>query len=665
MFDDQGCWIDNKDGIKHIVVNYFHTLFMGSNSTSLPSYWPNLFPRLAHNALTDLNLAVTGEEIKNALFSIGSLKAPGPDGFPAMFYQKCWDTCETEIINMVQSTFLTATLPDHINQTLISLVPKTDNPTTMASLLPISLCNTIYKSISKIIVGRIRPLLKDIISPAQTSFVPGRQISDNVLIVQEVLNLFRRTKGKKGYIAWKVDLSKAYDRISWKFILDVLWEVGFRGRILELIKQCISTVEYQALVNGEKTEKILPRSGLRQGDPLSPYLFVLCMEKLSQLIDVCVDANQWKPVRVSRNGPRISHVFFADDLILFAEANVENAQLMRRCVDSFCEISGQRVSYEKSCVYVSSNIGRMVANQLADMCGSPLTSDLGKYLGVPLIHKRITRNTYNYLLDKVSTRLASWKARTLSLAGRLTLIKSVTSSIPIYVMQTTKLPASICDELDQFNRNFLWGHTEDNKTVHLVKWSTVTKPKAYGGLGIRDTRMMNQALLAKIGWRLIHNKEMLWARVLESKYLSRSTLHEGPRCVKGSDSVTWKGVCHGINLLNEGLQWRVGRGDKIRFWSDCWAPIGNLKTYALNPDLSGEENLTISMFLKDYGWDEDELAKILPRDVISSLLPIYAGRLSSLEDKCIWGMNKNGEFSVRSAACMGIDNHEDWKWKFI
>lgn len=283
-------------------------------------------------------------------------------------------------------------------------------------------------------MNRIRPLLQKLISPTQTSFVRGRQISDNVIIVQEVLNLFRRAKGRKGFIAWNVDLSKAYDRISWKYILDVLWEIGLRGRIYEIIRQCISTVGYQIVMNREKTEGFHPSCGLRQGDPLSPYLFVIGIEKLSQLINVCVEANQWKAVKVSRDGPRVSHVFFADDLVLFAEANVEIVALMRKSMDSFCSISGQKVSYEKSCAFVSSNVGYNVAKQLTDICGSPLTSDLGKYLGVPLIHRRVNNCTYQYLVDKVANRLAAWKSRTLSLAGRLTLIKSVTWSIPNYVM---------------------------------------------------------------------------------------------------------------------------------------------------------------------------------------------------------------------------------------
>lgn len=210
--------------------------------------------------------------------------------------------CEDDICRMVKLAFQRCLLPEHINKTLIALVPKVDNPILMSNLRPISLCNTIYKIISKILVAWLRPIMSQTINPAQSSFVLGRQITDNILIVQEVLNLFRRSRGRKAYMAWKIDLSKTYDRMGWKFIMDVLWEIGIRGRVYELIKQCITTVTYQVLVNGEKIEEFKPGCGLRQGDPLSLYLFVMGMEKLSQLISVCVDAGIWKAVKVSRNG---------------------------------------------------------------------------------------------------------------------------------------------------------------------------------------------------------------------------------------------------------------------------------------------------------------------------------------------------------------------------
>ena len=167
------------------------------------------------------------------------------------------------------------------------------------------------------------------------------------------------------------------------------------------------------------------------------------MEKLSHLIQHKITRGLWKPDRISREGPAISHLFFADDLILFGQATLKQAQVMRECIDLFCDSLGQQVSFPKSKVLCYNNISNRFAKTLAEICGSPVTKDLGKYLGVPLIHGCITKDTYKEILDKVQSRLSMWKSSTLSFAGRCTLIKSVFLAIPIYAMQSSNLPSEI------------------------------------------------------------------------------------------------------------------------------------------------------------------------------------------------------------------------------
>lgn len=315
---------------------------------------------------------------------------------------------------------------------------------------------------------------------------------DNIIIAQELLHKFRNSKGKKGFIAWKIDLSKAYDRLQWHFIKDVLREAGLRGRVLELLMQCMTPVKYQAIINGEVTESFQPACGIRQGDPLSPYIFVLCMKKLSHIINGEVLSKKWKPVKVVRGGLEISHIFFADDLILFAEAHTQQATVMHHCLETFCGLSGQQVNFDKSRIFCSPNTNHGTASQIASICGSPLTDSLGNYLGVPLIHSRVKNDTYSHVVAKVQQRLASWKSHTLSMAGRLVYLQAISSAIPIYSMQTVQFPISICDKLDKMNRDFLWGHNETSTKVHLVKWGFVCKPKFMGGLGLKQTHLMNQ-----------------------------------------------------------------------------------------------------------------------------------------------------------------------------
>ncbi|BFG37550.1 hypothetical protein CerSpe_238240 [Prunus speciosa] len=157
-------------------------------------------------------------EVKESLFSIGGLKAPGVDGFPTCFFQSNWQLCGNDIFDMVCTSFKDCISPEGLNSTLITLDPKIENPHSMAQFRPISLCSILYKVISKILVARLKPILPSLISPNQVSFVPGRQINDNILIAQETMHKFRIAKGKKGFIAWKIDLSKANDQFCWSFI---------------------------------------------------------------------------------------------------------------------------------------------------------------------------------------------------------------------------------------------------------------------------------------------------------------------------------------------------------------------------------------------------------------------------------------------------------------
>ncbi|XP_021810643.1 uncharacterized protein LOC110753955 [Prunus avium] len=467
----------------------------GLNNEAGNWFAPHLFSRLADTDLEGLSCEVTDDEVKNSLFAIGGLKTPGSEGFPALFYQKYWGMCYADIIALVKDCFLTASLPENINETLIALVPKIEGHVSMTQLRPISLCNTLYKVISKILVARLRPYMASLVSPNQVSFVPGRQIVDNIVVAQEMLHKFKISKGGKGFIAWnfiawKVDLSKAYDRLSWDFIREVVWEVGICGRILELLMQCINSVRY----------------------------------KLSHIIQQSIQDKAWKPVQICQSGPFISHLFFAGDLILFGKASVNQAIVMKNCLDGFCRLSGQK-------------------------------------------------------------------------------------------------------KLDQLNRNFLWGHTTDQAKVHLVNWDTACKPKFAGGLGIKNSAPMNQALLAKTGWHLLQCEQGLWAQVFNAKYLRHCDI-----------------------LAAKDLQFQSS--------SNQFALI----------DLSEDMlQLNASDFLEDGVWDFNYLVECLLMNIVNLILSTHAGYNGSGEDKCIRQSTSNGQFSVKTAySTFYLDEgNANWKWDFI
>ncbi|KAL6141300.1 hypothetical protein ACLB2K_059590 [Fragaria x ananassa] len=192
------------------------------------------------------------------------------------------------------------------------------------------------------------------------------------MIAQELLRKCKNSKGVKGFMAWNVDLSKAYDKLNWNFIEQVLNEVKLPTNFVKIIMSCVSTASYPIIVNGELSNSFSGSIGIRKGDPLSPYLFVLCMEKLSHSIQTAVERGHWKPIQSFHSCPHISHLFLADDLILFSEASSTQATVMKEVMNLFCSLS-----------------------------------DLGVYLGMPLIHSRVSASTYDNLVDKVQSRLAS------------------------------------------------------------------------------------------------------------------------------------------------------------------------------------------------------------------------------------------------------------------
>ena len=239
----------------------------------------------------------------------------------------------------------------------------------------------VYKIVSKIIVARIRPLLANLVSPLQIAFVPGRKGIDNVIIVQEIIHSMSKKRGRSGYMTIKIDLEKAYDRMEWSFIRVTLTLFKFPSQLISLIMSCVSSSLISILFNGGALEPFLPSRGIRQGDPLSPYLFILCMEVLGALIFEKCNSKLWNPIKASQGGLAFSQLFFVDGLVLFARADRKNCVAVREVLDSFCSLLRQKVSQDKSWIFFSPNVSADNRSDLCDILGFRSTPLLGKYLG--------------------------------------------------------------------------------------------------------------------------------------------------------------------------------------------------------------------------------------------------------------------------------------------
>lgn len=450
--------------------------------------------------------------------------------------------------------------------------------------------------------------------------------------------MHKKKKGKKGFLLFKIDFEKAYDMVDWNFLNTTLNEFGFPSQTVELIMNCTTSTSLSLKWNGEKLNSFQPNRGLRQGDPMSPYLFVLCMEKLALLIQEKVHDRKWNPIRIDRNGPAISHLFFADDCLLFTQAKSSQVRLVQEVLHTFCLASGLKINVQKSSFIASRNVPRSNISQFASIVGYQHTQKLGKYLGFPMLSGRVTKSDFAYILDKVDSRLAGWKSKLLNRAGKITLAKSVVSAIPVYTMQNYWLPTSICDSIDTKVRGFIWG----GRSSHWVNWPTITQPRGKGGLGIHRARETNIALLGKHVWSLLHDQDKLWVHLLSSKYLKNNhTLHME---VSSGTSYTWSSIVKAANWLSDGFVLRLGKGE-VSFWYDKWLESGPLCHEVPFVFIHDTQLMVCDIFYDGY-WHWQNCATSIDSHIKHRIMCKFLDGVS--EDAFIWGRAPAGNYTVKA-----------------
>lgn len=256
----------------------------------------------------------------------------------------------------------------------------------MGDLRPIALCNVIMKVITKVMANRMKNMLDSVISDTQSAIVPGRLISDNIMVAFEVTHYLKGKKiGKNGFMALKLDMSKAYDRIEWDFLKAIMLRMGFSRWWVHLILRCVSIVSYHIVHGEHEIGPIKPSQGIRQGDPISPYLFIICAEGLSSLLKR-YEAKQWlHGVRICRKAPTITHMLFADDSYFFCQADTNEASKVLEVLRIYEKALGQQLNKGKSSVFFSSNVihyNRQLVFQMLHMAEADGHST---YLGFPNI----------------------------------------------------------------------------------------------------------------------------------------------------------------------------------------------------------------------------------------------------------------------------------------
>ncbi|CAN1137061.1 Putative ribonuclease H protein At1g65750 [Linum perenne] len=302
-----------------------------------------------------------------------------------------------------------------------------------------------------------------------------------------------------------------------------------------------------------------------------------------------------------------------------------------------------------------------------------MTLNLGRYLGVPILHDRTSTQTYQDIIDKISKKLTGWKVKSLSLAGRVTLAQSVLAAIPAYVMQTAVIPATTCDAIDRLIRNFVWGSSDETRKVHLVSWEQICKPNDEGGLGLKLARSLNRAYMMKLAFIFFQEPKRLWVQILQGKYMKEDANGLTQRCLT-SQSAVWKGLSREWNSMLLGAKVAIRDGRATSFWTARWLDSGErlIDSFTGNADeldVSG----TVSKYVNEDGqWDLERLSEMLPPDSISAMVGMLPPREECREDEWIWGGESNGSFSIKSAyniicRSVSVDRHAWWKqvwsWK--
>ena len=636
-----------EDEVKEGLVRAFQCLL------SAPPSWRLSFPDLDVNLIGEdqcakLEEMFTEEEILAAISGLNDDKAPGPDGFPLAFWSFSWDFVKEEVMGFFREFFLNDQFVKSLNATFLVLVPKGRTVEDLKDLRPISLVGSLYKILSKVLANRIKRVMSLVISQHQNAFVERRQILDAVLIANEAVDSILR--GNEKGILCKLDIEKAYDHIRWDFMLQMLERMGFGPKWIRWINWCISTASFSVLINGSPSGFFRSSRGLRQGDPLSPYLFVIGMEALSCLLKRAVEGNFIAGCRFGgRDGGEIviSHLLYADDTIIFCDANVEQLMYLRWTLMWFEAFSGLKINLHKSEIIPLGRVDNV--EELAAELGCGVGSLPTKYLGLPLSAPHRDSGVWDSIEERFRNRLSSWKRQYISKGGRLTLIRSTLSSLPIYFLSLFRMPKIVWARLEKIQRDFLWGGGNLVHKPHLVNWNIVCQEKRIGGLGVRGLSMMNQALLCKWCWRFANERDSLWRLVISTKFGEECGGWNTRDIRGGYGTGLWKDIRKEWFTFSQNSIASLGNGRRLGFWKDPWCnetvlcnEFPNLFNLAVHKDArvvdvwdsSREEGGWSPVFLRPFNdWEMEEVERFLHFLVNKKIRPYQEDRLLLKESR--------------------------------
>ncbi|XP_055800831.1 uncharacterized protein LOC129870195 [Solanum dulcamara] len=555
----------------------------------------------------------TKEEVKAVIFQLNSESAGGPDGFTGVFYQACWEIIEEDVTNMMKAFFCGAELPRFITHTNLILIPKKDIVNTFSDMRPISLSNFVNKIFSRLIHERLVSKLTNNISLNQAGFIKNRSIVENILLTQEIISDIR-LRTKDANVIMKLDMAKAYDRVSWIFLTKVLRKMGFSERSIDIIYRIVSNNWYSVLINGQQQGFFKSTRGVKQGDPLSPTLFILAAEVLSRSLNALHQNSQFKGFGMPKWSPKINHLAYADDMIIFTSADVVSLQKIMGILRNYEQTSGQKINMDKSAVYMHNRVSGDISITVEIVTGINRREFPFIYLGCPIYHCRRKKEFFNTLTLKIMNRLQGWKGKMLSFGGRAILIKHVLQSMPIHILSAINPPIGIIRQIHKMFAQFFWSNTIGSKSRHWVAWNKVCIPTIEGGLGFRSLHDVSLALFCKLWWNF-RTKSTLWSDYMTNKYCRK----EHAIVVQWKQgSQTWKKMLEARDLIEHQIWWQTRKGDSL-FWFDNWTGLGAL--YYVNPRNTYDTRIQNVKEMTEQGrWNRRKLMEVLTEDIVDHII---------------------------------------------
>lgn len=573
-------WVEEPEAVKAIIHDHFFERFQEQRHCRPRLSYMN-FKKLSLVEKANLEIEFSIEEIRCAVSECGAEKAPGPDGFSFAIIKHIWDIIEEDVFDFIKEFHQNGKLVSGLNSTFIVLIPKVNNPTSLDEYRPISLIGYLYKILAKTLSIRLRKVLNSVIGNSQTAFLAGRQILDGVLILNEVIHDLK-SKKKSGFIL-KADFSKAFDCLSWSFLDNTLAAMGFGSKWRNWISSCLSSSSISILVNGSPTQAFKPSRGLKQGDPLSPFLFIIAAEAFNVLMQSAMNAGLFKGIQIGCGNLTLSHLQYADDTIIMGAPTIQNINAAKFILRWYEFLSGLSINFKKSKLYTI-NCSSSWSNTAALSLNCRLDKFPSTYLGLPIGGSPTKYNFWKPVIEKFEKKLCAWKCRLLSAGARVTLVNSILSSLPLYFCSLFKLPVCVAKKLNSLMRSFFWGQSSNSRKTYWTSWDKICSDKDVGGLGIPNIKNKNIALLLKWWSRFSSENDSLWKKVLVAKYYNGFPCLS-PLCTESNSmSRVWSDILsvgsiatNSNRLLSSCFNWSIGSGLNTRFWLDEWLTSPSLK----------------------------------------------------------------------------------------